>query len=89
MAYKISVSDRSFANKSEGRERFFYLLLNSQIRHTRYHQRDMSIPIPPNYTCMAVIATIFFFPVGVFAILYAIKVCTCCHDDCAVLHVTS
>ena len=53
----------------------FIIVLISQIRGTGCHQRDLTIPIPPNYTCMAVIATIFFFPVGVFAIMYAIKVC--------------
>ena len=37
--------------------------------------RQVSVPPPPDYTCMAVIATIFFFPVGVFAIAYAMKVC--------------
>ncbi|XP_065898700.1 proline rich transmembrane protein 1B-like [Dysidea avara] len=35
--------------------------------------RQVSVPPPPDYTCMAVIATIFFFPVGVFAIAYAMK----------------
>ena len=47
-----------------------FVVSNSQIGR----RRDIAIPIPPNYTCMAVVATIFFFPVGVFAIVYAIKV---------------